>query len=77
MSHCVAKVLKIRPSDILDSWGVPELLVAYGYYANEDSYSNFLEWKSLDNATKQKVKKPKEFAVLFYTSEDLADEGVS
>ncbi|EOH95864.1 hypothetical protein UAY_03290 [Enterococcus moraviensis ATCC BAA-383] len=73
MAHYVAKVLKQRPNIILDEWGVAELLVAYGQYANEESYSNFLEWKSLGNETKRKVKKPKEYAVLFYTNDDLAD----
>lgn len=74
MAHYVAKVLKKRPNEILDHWGVSELLVAYGQYANEESYSNFLEWKNLDNETKHKVKKPKEYAVLFYTLDDLQDD---
>lgn len=73
MAHYVAKVLKQRPNVILDHWGVAELLVAYGQYANEESYKNFLEWKSLSNSTKNKVKKPKEYAVLFYTNEDLKE----
>jgi len=74
MAHCVAKVLKQRPNDILDHWGVAELLVAYGQYANEESYRNFLEWKHLDNETKKKVQKPKEYAVFFYSDDDLDDE---
>lgn len=73
MAHYVGKVLKQRPNDILDHWGVAELLVAYGQYANEESYKNFLEWKSLSNSTKNKVKKPQEFAVLFYSNEDLQE----
>ena len=74
MAHYVAKILGQRPNDILDHWGVPELLVAFGTYKNEESYQNFLEWKALDNATKRKVKKPAEFAVLFYTADDLKEE---
>lgn len=74
MAHYVAKVLKQRPSAILDSWGVAELLVAYGQYANEESYKNFLEWKSLDNSMKNKIKKPKEYAVFFYSVDDLQEE---
>lgn len=74
MAHYVAKTIMQRPNDILDHWGVAELLIAYGQYANEESYSNFLEWRSLDNETKRKTKKPNEYAVLFYTTDDLQDE---
>lgn len=74
MAHYVAKTIMQRPSDILDHWGVAELLVAYGQFANEESYSTFLEWKNLDNEAKRKTKKPKEYAVLFYTLDDLQDD---
>jgi len=74
MAHYVAQVLKLRPNDILDTWGVAELLVAFGVYKNEESYKNFLEWKSLSQESKKKIKKPQEFAVQFYTAEDLSDD---
>ena len=38
MAHYVGKELHIRPNEILDTWGVPELIVAYGEYANETAY---------------------------------------
>lgn len=74
MAHYVAKKLHIRPNDILDGWGMPELLVAYGQYANEESYRNFLEWKSLSDETKRKHKKPEEYRVFFYSVDDLNEE---
>ena len=40
MAHFVGKTLHIRPNDILDTWGVPELVVAYGHYANEITSQN-------------------------------------
>ena len=75
MAHYVAQVLKLRPNRILDTWGVAELLVAFGTYKNEESYKNFLEWKALSQESKRKIKKPQEFAVLFYTVDDLNEEG--
>jgi len=74
MAHYIGQILKIRPNHILDTWGVAELLIAFGTYKNEETYKNFLEWKSLNQESKKKIKKPKEFAVLFYTAEDLKDE---
>ena len=45
MAHFVAKELHMRPSDILDKWGVPELLVAYGEYANRIAAQNYDSWE--------------------------------
>lgn len=73
MAHYVARVLKQRPNEILDGWGVAELLVAYGQYSNEDSYKNFLEWKSLSSKDKKSVEKPDEYRVLFYAPNDLTE----
>lgn len=47
MAHFVAHELHMRPSDILDKWGVPELLVAYGEYANEIAGRNYSEWENI------------------------------
>lgn len=65
MAHFVAHELHIRPSEILDSWGVPELIVAFGQYANEKSMRNFEEWKSLDTQTRAKTTKPNKYIVYF------------
>ena len=74
MAQYVGKALKIRPNDILDHWGVAELIVTFGSYRNEETYRNFLEWKALDMETKKKVKRPEPFAVKFYTHEELEYE---
>jgi len=70
MAHYVAKMLKLRPNEILDGWGVPELIVAYGQYANEESYNNFLQWKNLSSKDQKSVKKPDECHVKFYAPEE-------
>ena len=44
MAHTVGEILHIRPSEILDTWGVPELIVAYGQYMNEKANENFQSW---------------------------------
>lgn len=65
MAHYVGKVLHIRPNEILDTWGVPELIVAYGQYANEVSQQNYEEWKSL-GADSRQGERPEEYIVKFY-----------
>jgi len=65
MANYVAKILYIRPSEILDTWGVPELIVTYGHFANEQSQKNFEEWKSLDPKQRVKYPRPPEYAVKF------------
>lgn len=75
MAHFVAKELHIRPNDILDGWGVPELIVAYGYYANQHSSQTYEEWAQYDASTRAKLAAkngvPKEFAVKFYGVKQL------
>ena len=58
MAHFVGKTLHIRPNDILDTWGVPELVVAYGFYSDQISMSNYEQWKSYDSATRSKNAAP-------------------
>ena len=65
MAYYVAKILNIRPNEILDTWCVPELIVTYGNYANEQAQRNFEEWKSLDTKQRMKYPRPPEYAVLF------------
>lgn len=52
MAHFVGKHLHIRPGEILDQWGVPELIVAYGQYANEIAYENFRTWDNFHGSGK-------------------------
>lgn len=73
MAHYVAKVLHQRPNDILDKWGVPELIVAYGQYANEEAEKNYQEWKHLPTEARAKTEKPQRFAVRFYNGEQSGD----
>lgn len=68
MAHYVAKVLHQRPNDILDKWGVPELIVAFGEYANEESSRSYEEWKQLDSATRAKTPKPSQYVVYFHSA---------
>lgn len=65
MAHFVAKELHLRPSDILDHWGVAELIVAFGQYANEKSSKNYEEWKQLDKETRAKTMQPSKYIVYF------------
>lgn len=65
MAMYVAKALNIRPSEILDKWNVPELIVAYGDYANDEARRNFAEWDALDTKQKIKIERPPEYAVRF------------
>ena len=69
MAHYVAKVLHQRPNDILDKWGVPELIVAFGEYSNEDADRNYQEWKSLSTEARQKTERPRPYVVRFFNGE--------
>lgn len=65
MAHYVAKELRQRPSEILDTWGTAELIVAFGQYANEKSSQDYEEWKHLDSKQRAKIKKPSQYIVYF------------
>lgn len=65
MAHFVAHELHLRPSEILDTWGVAELVVAFGQYANEKSAQNYEEWKQLDSQTRAKIMQPSKYVVYF------------
>lgn len=65
MAHFVAKILRIRPSEILDTWGTAELIVAFGQYANEKSSRDYEEWKQLDSQQRAKVMQPSKYIVYF------------
>lgn len=64
MAYFVAKTLGMRPGEILDTWNEPELIVAYGHYANEISSENYEQWKQLD--PKVRGTKPKQYNVWFH-----------
>lgn len=70
MAHYVAKVLHQRPNDILDKWGVAELIVAFGNYANEEAEDNYQHWKGLPTETRAKVEKPSRYVVRFFNSNE-------
>lgn len=74
MAHFVGKQLHIRPNEILDTWGVPELIVAYGQYANEIADENHRSWK----ASRPKPKgleppEPRRYAVRFIGRKEMED----
>lgn len=73
MAHYVAKVLHQRPNDILDKWGVAELIVAYGEYANEEAEKAYQDWKSLSTDQRAKTEKPNRFVVRFFNSNESKD----
>lgn len=72
MAHYVGKVLHIRPNEILDTWGCPELVVAYGEYANEVSQENYEEWRHMDAASRGE--KPEKYIVKFLSDDRLEDK---
>lgn len=74
MAHYVAKTLHVRPNDILDAWGVPELVVAFGEYANEQANKNYQEWAQLSTEARQGIEKPQKFIVKFTDFDSEEDE---
>ena len=71
MAHFVGKQLHIRPSEILDTWSVPELIVAYGQYANEIADENFRSWKASTDRRKGTPPMPKRYVVRFIGMREL------
>lgn len=72
MAHYVGKELHIRPSEILDNWGVPELIVAYGEFVNEIAQQNYETWKNQDY--RYRGEPPKRRFVHFVGMSDLEEE---
>lgn len=75
MAHFVAKILHLRPSEILDTWGVPELLVAYGQYANEMADEQYESWKAIHLPSSEPKKPPRRYVVRFIGVRELEDDG--
>ena len=65
MAHYVAHELHLRPSEILDTWGVAELIVAFGQYANQKSTQDYEDWKHLDSEQRAKIMQPSKYIVYF------------
>ena len=65
MASYVERLLHIRAGEILDTWSVPELIVTYGNYANEETQKNFNDWKNLDSKQRMQTTRPQEYAVYF------------
>lgn len=64
----------MRPSEILDTWGVPELIVAYGQYANEIADENFQTWDRFYGSGKNNdapPPRPPQYVVLFLGVREL------
>lgn len=75
MAHYVGKILKIRPNEILDRWGVSELIVTYGIYRNEAQMKAYREVQEYNKNSKKKIPRIPEYAVKFYTLEEFFEEG--
>lgn len=69
MAYFVGEVLHIRPKDILDDWGTAELIVTFGFYANERAEQQYNQWKDLDNDTKARVERPSKYVVYFHNTD--------
>ena len=72
MAYFVAKELHLRPLDILSDWSCEELLVAYGYYADQKS-AEYVETVPKKEWAKKHITWLDRWAVLFIT-QDQADE---
>lgn len=66
MAYYVAKTLHLRPNSVLDDWTAPELIVAYGEYANEETQKHYQEWKQLDSKMRSSVPQPPKYIVYFH-----------
>lgn len=75
MAHYVGKELGIRPGEILNEWGVPELLVAYGEFVNELAEKNYRQWESLDVQIRMKHPRPPKYYVQFIGVEEMRNGG--
>lgn len=74
MAHYVGKILKIRPNEILDHWGVSELVVAFGHYANLQSDKTWNEIDEANKNSKKKIPQIDRYVVHFMQKTDLVKE---
>lgn len=74
MAYYVAKKLHLRPNDILNCWGVSELVVTFGIYRNEDYEREFYKREEYNKSAKKKIPQIPRYAVKFYTRDELGGE---
>lgn len=75
MAYFVAKELHLRPTEILNTWTVEELMVAYGYYANRHS-AEYIESVPEKEWAKQKPEPLTwldRWAVLFVSADQMEE----
>lgn len=79
MAYYVGKKLNMNPAEILDTWCVPQLIVTYGIYANEDQKKAFDSINEFNKNAKGKDRIPRIplYAVKFYTNEEFLEESES
>ena len=73
MAHFVGKHLHMRPNAVLDTWGVPELIVAYGQYANEIADDNYQAWKARQPGAPEPPR-PRRYVVRFIGVREMQEE---
>ena len=71
MAHYVAEIIKVRPNDILNHWGVSELLVTYGYFRNQKQLEAYRNVESFNANNKKKIPRVDRYAVYFYTKDEM------
>lgn len=72
MAYFVAKTLHLRPMEILTEWSCEELLVAYGYYADQKS-AEYVETVPKKEWAKKGITWLDRWAVLFITQDQAAE----
>lgn len=72
MAYFVAKELHLRPMEVLLNWSIEELLVAYGFYADQKS-AEYVETVPKKEWAKKHITWLDRWAVLFIT-QDQAEE---
>lgn len=70
MAYFVAKELHLRPLEVLLTWSCEELLVAYGYYADQKS-AEYVETVPKKEWAKKHITWLDRWAVLFITQDQV------
>ena len=74
MAHSVGEILHIRPNEILDTWGVPELIVAFGQYMNEKVNEAYQGWLARHRKSDDDPRPP-QYVVRFIGVKEMEDAG--
>lgn len=75
MAMDVGKILKKRPNEILETWGVAELIVTWGYYMDEKIKESYETYKNLDAKERGKQKNPMQYMIKFAGFDYINKEG--